>query len=126
MIWEFFNNSTWDFNYEEHDWEKLKKEGTVTETIEEKNGFRTITKTFVSFDGITRITSTESYPIINENSEKLKELNKKIQEAVKKENYEEAAKLKIEKDKLLEKPKESYKSKIKNKVNNSKEKNSKK
>ena len=53
MIFNWFSNSTWDSD-SEHDWEALKKQGTVTENIEEKDGFKTITRTFVSFDGSTK------------------------------------------------------------------------
>jgi len=34
MIFDWFSTGTWDFN-SEHDWESLKKQGTVTENIEE-------------------------------------------------------------------------------------------
>ena len=57
MLWNW--NSTWNFN-NDYDWEALKKEGTVTETIEEKDGYKTITRTFVSADGKTRLTSSEN------------------------------------------------------------------
>lgn len=98
--WTF--DSTWG-NESNHDWEALKKEGTVTETIEEKNGFKTITRTFVSFDGNTKITSSESISIVDETKSKINEINKKIEEAVKTENYELAAELKKEKETILNK-----------------------
>jgi len=95
-------DSTWG-NGLNHDWEALKKEGTVTETTEEKNGFKTIIKTFVSFDGETKITSSESISIVDETKSKISEINKQIETAVRDENYELAAQLKKEKETLLKK-----------------------
>jgi len=100
MIFDFFSNSTFNFNTE-HDWEALKKQGTVTESTEEKDGFKTITRTFVSSDGTTKITSSESFPIIDETKQKLIELDKQIKIAVKSEDYEKAAQLKKEKEQLM-------------------------
>lgn len=98
--WVF--DSTWG-NESNHDWEALKKEGTVTETTEEKNGFKTITRTFVSFGGNTKITSSESISIVDETKSKISEINKKIEAAVKDENYELAAELKKQKETILKK-----------------------
>jgi hypothetical protein len=99
MIWNW--NTSWNFNREDYDWEALKKEGTVTETIEEKEGFKTIIRTFISFDGKTKITSSESLPIIDEIRQKLLKIEKEIKLAVKNENYEKAAELKKQKDNIL-------------------------
>ena len=106
-----FFNSSWDnlfFNYnsnnlENHNWDELKKKGTVEESVEEKDGFRTVTKRFTSFDGSQTITSISSSPIIDETKKKMVELDIQIQEAVKKEDYETAAKLKKEKEQLTKK-----------------------
>lgn len=103
MIWDFFSNNTWNFNSEKYDWEALKKEGTVTETAEEKDGFKTITRTFMSTDGKTKITSSETSPIIDEKKQRLLEIEKEIKEAVSKEDYEKAANLKKEKEQLINK-----------------------
>ena len=108
-----FFNSSWDnlfFNYnsnnlENHNWDELKKKGTVEESVEEKDGFRTVTKRFTSFDGSQTITSVSSSPIIDETKKKMVELDIQIQEAVKKEDYETAAKLKKEKEQLTKKDK---------------------
>ena len=107
-------NSSWDdlfnFNYrfnssgDNHDWEDLKKKGTVEEIVEEKNGFKTVTKKFVSFDGTQTITSSSTSPIVDETKQKLIEIDKQIAVAVKGEDYETAAKLKKEKEQLLKKP----------------------
>ena len=99
MIFDWFSTGTWDSN-SEHDWESLKKQGTVTENIEEKDGFKTITRTFVSFDGQTKITSSESSLVIEETKKRLMEIEKEIKIAVKNENYERAAELKKEKEQL--------------------------
>jgi hypothetical protein len=106
-----FFNSNWDdffkFNYElssskeSYDWEELRKKGTVEEIVEEKDGFKTITKKFTSFDGTKNITSVSSTPIIDETKQKLIEIDKQISLAVQKEDYKTAAKLKLEKDNLL-------------------------
>jgi len=104
MIFNWFSNSTWDSD-SEHDWEALKKQGTVTENIEEKDGFKTITRTFVSFDGSTKITSSESSLVIEETKKRLMEIEKEIKVAVKNENYELAAELKKEKEQLTQKSK---------------------
>jgi len=104
MIFNWFSNSTWDSD-SEHDWEALKKQGTVTENIEEKDGFKTITRTFVSFDGSTKITSSESSLVIEKTKKRLIEIEKEIKAAVKNENYELAAELKKEKEQLTQKPK---------------------
>jgi excinuclease UvrABC helicase subunit UvrB len=104
MIFNWFSNSTWDSD-SEHDWEALKKQGTVTENIEEKDGFKTITRTFVSFDGSTKITSSESSLVIEKTKKRLMEIEKEIKAAVKNENYELAAELKKEKEQLTQKPK---------------------
>jgi excinuclease UvrABC helicase subunit UvrB len=104
MIFNWFSNSTWDSD-SEHDWEALKKQGTVTENIEEKDGFKTITRTFISFDGSTKITSSESSLVIEETKKRLIEIEKEIKAAVKNENYELAAELKKEKEQLTQKPK---------------------
>jgi excinuclease UvrABC helicase subunit UvrB len=101
MIFDFFSNSTFNFNTE-HDWEALKKQGTVTESTEEKDGFKTITRTFISTDGSAKITSSESFPIIDETKQKVIELEKEIKLAVKSEDYEKAAKLKKEKEQLIQ------------------------
>ena len=110
-----FFNTNWDdmfkFNYEfkksgeTHDWEELKKKGTVEESVEEKDGFKTITRRFVSFDGIQTITSVSSSPIIDEIKQKVIEIDKQISAAVKSEDYEKAAQLKKEKENLIKKPK---------------------
>jgi hypothetical protein len=104
MIFNWFSNSTWDSD-SEHDWEALKKQGTVTENIEEKDGFKTITRTFVSFDGSTKITSSESSLVIEKTKKRLMEIEKEIKAAVKNENYELAAELKKEKEQLTQKSK---------------------
>jgi protein-arginine kinase activator protein McsA len=101
MIWNW--NSSWNFNREDYDWEAFKKQGTVTESVEEHDGYKTITKTFISADGKTRITSSESSPIIDETQQRLNEIENEIKEAVKKEDYEKAANLKKEKEKLTNK-----------------------
>lgn len=101
MIWNW--NSTWNYNNENYDWEALKKEGKVTESVEEKDGYKTITRTFISADGKTKITSSESSPIFDETKQKIAEIEQKIKEAVKKEDYETASKLKKEKEKLTNK-----------------------
>jgi len=101
MIFDFFSNSTFNFNTK-HDWEALKKQGTVTEHVEEKDGFKTITRTFISTDDSTKITSSESFPIIDETKQKVIELEKEIKLAVKSEDYEKAAKLKKEKEQLIQ------------------------
>ena len=95
---KFFKNDF--FNEKKHDWEALKKEGTVTEETKEENGFKTTTRTFVSQDGFTKITSSETSLLIDEKQKKLNEFDKQIQEAVSKEDYEKAAKLKNEKEKV--------------------------
>ena len=110
-----FFNSSWDdmfkFNYEfnssseTYNWEELKKKGTVEETIEEKNGFKTVTRKFTSFDGTQTITSSSTSPIIDETKQKLVEINKQIAAAVKNEDFEKAALLKKEKEQLIKKPK---------------------
>jgi hypothetical protein len=108
-----FFNSSWDnlfFNYntnnsENYDWNELKKKGTVEESVEEKDGFRTVTKRFTSFDGSQTVTSVTSTPIIDETKKKVVEIDRQIQEAVKKEDFETAAKLKKEKEQLIKKPK---------------------
>jgi hypothetical protein len=101
MIFDFFSNSTFNFNTK-HDWEALKKQGTVTESTEEKDGFKTITRTFVSSDGSSRITNSESFPIIDETKQKINELETEIKLAVISEDYERAAKLKKDKDQLIQ------------------------
>ncbi len=112
---DFFNSSWQDwknlFNFKytyipnlekiEYDWEQLKKIGTVEETIEDKDGFITITKTFVSKDGKQTISSVSTMLSVDNTKTKLDSLNKLIQEAVKNEEYEKAAKLKEEKQKLI-------------------------
>jgi hypothetical protein len=100
MFWKW--NTSWNFN-SDYDWEALKKEGTVTETVEEKDGYKTITRTFISSDGKTKIISSESLPIIDEMRQKLLKIEKEIKLAVKNENYEKAAELKKQKDNLLNK-----------------------
>ena len=70
------------------------------EALEEKDGFKTITRTFVSFDGQTKITSSESSLVIEETKKRLMEIEKEIKAAVKNENYERAAELKKEKEQL--------------------------
>jgi protein-arginine kinase activator protein McsA len=113
-MFDFFNSSLGDmFNYsysydfKQYDWEDLKTKGTVTEALEEKNGFRTITKTFVSFDGTTKITSSESSPIIDVLKKQLNEIDNKIKKAIEIEDYETAASLKKEKTKLLSQSKQN-------------------
>lgn len=106
---DYFN--TWGdlfkFNYEykstTYNWDELKKQGKVEETTEEKNGFKTITRTFISKDGSQRITQSETFPVIDEIKQKLISLDKQIYDAVKKEDYETAAKLKKEKEILTNK-----------------------
>lgn len=107
---DYFNNSWGDlFNYNykpkstTYNWDELKKQGKVEETTEEKNGFKTITRTFISNDGSQRITQSETFPIIDETKQKLIDLDKQIYNAVKKEDYETAAKLKKEKELLINK-----------------------
>jgi len=106
MFTNWFNNDTFNFfkndffNEKKHDWEALKKEGTVTEETKEENGFKTTTRTFVSQDGFTKITSSETSLLIDEKQKKLNEFDKQIQDAVEKEDYEKAAKLKKEKETL--------------------------
>jgi len=87
----------------EYDWEQLKKIGKIEEIIEEKNGFRTITKTFISNDGSKTITESSTSSITDNTKKQLEELNIKIQAAVKEENYEKAAELKKLKEQLLNK-----------------------
>jgi excinuclease UvrABC helicase subunit UvrB len=87
----------------EYDWEQLKKIGKVEETIEDKDGFRTITKTFISNNGKKTITESSTSLIIDNTKKQLEELNIKIQTAVKEENYEKAAQLKKLKEQLLNK-----------------------
>ena len=63
---DYYSSWSWtNYNGLQYDWDDLKKHGTVTETVEEKDGFKTITKTFSSLDGNTKITSTETTPIID-------------------------------------------------------------
>lgn len=111
-MFNFFNSSLDDlFNYsyayhiETYDWEDLKTKGTVTEVVEEKNGFRTTTKTFVSFDGATKITSSESSSIVDVLKKQINEIDDKIKKAIEIEDYETAASLKKEKTTLLNQPK---------------------
>ena len=101
MIFDWFSTSTGDFN-SEYDWEALKKQGIVTESTEEKNGFKTITRTFVSSDGSARITSSESFPIIDETKQKISKLETEIKLAVISEDYEKAAILKKQKEQLIQ------------------------
>lgn len=104
---DWFSSSSWNWlpqNNQNYDWEKLKMQGTVTETTEEKNGFKTTTRTYVSMDGTVTITSSETIPLFDDTKTRLIEIENKIRDAVKKENYERAAELKKEKDNLL-KPK---------------------
>ena len=110
-----FFSSGWDdmfkFNYEfnssgdSHNWEELKKKGVVEETVEEKNGFKTVTRKFTSFDGAQTITSSSTSLIVDETKQKLIEIDKQIAAAVKNEDYEKAATLKKEKEQLTKKPK---------------------
>jgi hypothetical protein len=107
---DFFSSSmsgdflNFKYNYKEnHDWDKLKKIGYVEEQTEEKDGFKTITRTFVSIDGETKITAVTSEPIINIIAEQLKEIRAKKSLAIKEERYEDAAKLRNEEKQLLEK-----------------------
>lgn len=110
-MFNFYSNSSFgdmfgefNFLYNEdgsYDWDELKKQGTVTENIEEKNGFKTITRTFVSLDGSKTISSVTSIPIVDDKKQSIIEIDKKIKDAISKEEYELAAKLKKQKDKLL-------------------------
>ena len=86
-----------------YDWELLKKLGNIDENIEYKDGFVTTTKTFTSFNGEKTITQVNSISIMEETSQKIKDIDVKIEAAVKVENYELAAELKLERDNLLKK-----------------------
>jgi len=100
----FFENFDDLFSFSNNNsanWEELKKTGTVKETIEEKPGFKIITKTYKSNDGSIVISETITEPIKNKNEDKIKELNKQIKEAISKEEYEKAAELKKQRDKIL-------------------------
>ena len=112
-MFNFFNSSFDDmfggsFNFKfsnlsdsDYDWEDLKSKGKVEESIEEADGIRTITKTFISTDGKQKITSVSSEPIIDDKKQRLIEIDKEIKNAILKENYEKAAELKKERDILL-------------------------
>lgn len=120
-----FLNSTFDdmfdkFNFnlsnEPYDWESLKKKGKVTETVSEKDGVKSITRTFTSTDGATKITSTETCYCSSEQQDKLidlqhrlKVIETKLNNAVSTEDYEQAA--------LLKKDKQTILNKIKNEQN---------
>lgn len=97
-----------DSGIDGHDWEEMKKRGTVTETVQEKNGYKTITKRFVSNDGSESIMS--SYTEFDGASEsantnvedKIKLLQSKITKAIDAEDFETAAKLRDERQKLMD------------------------
>ena len=102
--WNWESSSSFDnfsFSNPKYDWDKLKKEGKVTETIEEKDGIKTITRYFISLDGNTKITNIESFFIIDDKKQRLKEIKKELEDALKKEDYKKASSLKKEEEKLL-------------------------
>jgi hypothetical protein len=107
---DFFSSSSFEdffnfkYNYKEkYDWEDLKQKGYVEELSSEKDGFKTITRTFISSDGQTKITSVMSEPIIDILAKQLEELRAKKKLAIQEQRYEDAAVLREEEIKLLKK-----------------------
>lgn len=99
LNWPNFSSSTG----KTYDWEELKKQGKVNEIIEEKDGIKTITKTFTSDDGNYSIVSTSSEFVANTNKQSIDELNIKIQKAIADEDYEQAHELNKIKKSILNK-----------------------
>ena len=79
----------------------LKKTGTFTKTINEKDGLVTEIIDYESFDGGTKFSKLHTYYKNQEIDFKLKAIEERIYDALHDENYEKAAELKKEKDNLL-------------------------
>ena len=89
--------------YVVHDWNELKKRGHVEEQIIEKDGFVTITRTFVSRDKSEKITEVDSVLILDAYAQRLMEIDCDIKRAIEIEDYETAVKLRDEKRQILSK-----------------------
>lgn len=82
--------------------EELRKTGNVTITKEElDNGYISETISYESFDGKTSFTRFNSYPKVDEKSERIKAIDSIIDSYVAKEDYENAAKYRDMKEALL-------------------------
>lgn len=88
-----------------YDWDKFSQTGKVTEEIKEANGYKTITKSYTSNDGKTKITSSESFKMIDDTAVMLKEIDAKLKKAVESEDFELAINLRNQKKELLNKKK---------------------
>lgn len=88
------------------DTEKLKETGTVEVTETEEDKIVTKTVNYESFDGSEKFTKVQRFYKDNSLYQLIKELNELIELNVKRdtvEGYQEAARLKTEKDNLLAK-----------------------
>lgn len=84
----------------QHNWDELKKRGRIEETSKEEDGFITVTRTFVSHDGKTRITEVDTTPTFSSQALRLMDIETELKEALDKEQYELCAKLKKERDQI--------------------------
>lgn len=87
-------------SYKQHNWDELKKKGRVEEISKEEDGFITITRTFVSHDGKTKITEVDTSPTFSSQALRLMDIETELKEALEKEQYELCAKLKKERDQI--------------------------
>ena len=90
-------------NQKSHNWEDLKKRGNVTEHSVEVDGFITLTRKFVSFDGKETITEVDSFNSFSSKTLRLMDIDSEIKQAIEVEDYEKASELKKEKDSILKK-----------------------
>ncbi len=89
----FFNFRMFPANQNSINWNELKKTGKVTENKSVKDGIVTITKYYVSNDGMESFEETESYPKGYEDFTKLYELKSKLKEAEDNQEYEKCIEL---------------------------------
>ena len=94
--WKMFYN----FKPKENNWDELKKQGRVEEISKEEDGFVTITRTFVSADGKTKITEVDSIPTFSSQALRLMDIENELKYALEDENYEKAIKLRDEKKQI--------------------------
>lgn len=103
---DYFNNIFEQFEefknykYKSYNWDELKKQGRVEETSKEEDGFITVIRTFISHDGKTKITESDSSPTFDSQTLRLMDINNEIKEALKIEDYEKCVLLKKEKDQI--------------------------
>lgn len=83
------------------DIEALKKTGNITVAKQRENGMIIETINYTSFDGKVAFTKVQSYYERDELQEKVNQLNELTDAAVKREDYESAAKFTNEKKSLI-------------------------